>query len=63
MNNFVKAVHLPRSKNVEADEESRKDRREIKWQLEPVVFKAVQAKLGACDNVDLFASRVNNQLD
>ena len=28
MNNFVKAVHLPRSKNVEADEESRPDRRE-----------------------------------
>ena len=31
--------------------------------LDPVVFKAVQGKFGVCDNVDLFASRVNNQLD
>ena len=31
--------------------------------LDPVVFKAVQAKLGVCDSVDLFASRVNNQLE
>ena len=63
MNNFVHAVHLPGSKNVEADEESRIDRREIEWKLYPVFFKAVQTKLGVCDNVDLFASRVNNQLD
>ena len=62
-NNFVQAVHLSGSKNVEADEESRIDRREIEWKLYPVFFKAVQTKLGVCDNVDLFASRVNNQLD
>ena len=31
--------------------------------LDPVVFKAVQAKLGVCDDVNLFASRDNNQLD
>ena len=39
------------------------DRRENEWKLDTVVFKAVQAKLGVCDSVDLFASRVNNQLD
>ena len=61
MNNFVQAVHLPGSKNVEADEESRIDRREIEWKLYPVFFKAVQTKLGVCDNVDLFATRLNNQ--
>ena len=39
------------------------DRRENEWKLDTVISKAVQAKLGACDSVDLFASRVNNQLD
>ena len=39
------------------------DRRETEWKLDTVVFKAVQAKLGVCDNVELFASRVNDQLD
>ena len=37
------------------------DRRETEWKLDTVVFKAVQAKLGVCDNVDLFATRLNNQ--
>ena len=63
INNFVQTVHLPGSKNVEANEKSRTDRREGEWKLDPVVFKAVQAKLGVCDNVDLSASRVNNQPD
>ena len=55
--------YLPGSRNVEADEESRIDTREIEWKLDPVVLKVGQAKLGVCDNVGLFASRVNNQLD
>ena len=38
MNNFVQAVHLPGSKNVEADEVSRIDRREIEWKLDPIVL-------------------------
>ena len=60
---MVMVYYLPGSRNVEADEESRIDTREIEWKLDPVVFKVVQAKLGVCDNVDLFASRLSNQLD
>ena len=48
---------------MEGDEESRIDRRETDWKLDPVIFKAVQVKLGASDDVDLFASRANSQLD
>ena len=48
---------------METDEESGIDGREIEWKLDHVVFKAVQAKLGVCDDVNLFASRDNNQLD
>ena len=63
MNNFIRAVHLPGSRNVETDEESRIYGREMELKLDNVVFKAVQAKLGVCDDVNLFASRDNNQLD
>ena len=48
---------------METDEESGIDGREIEWKLDHVVFKAVQAKLGVYDNVDLLASRVNDQQD
>ena len=61
--NLVLAVHLPGSDNVKADEDSRVDQREIEWKLDPEVFLAVQDKLGVADNIDLFASRVNFQLE
>lgn len=46
-----------------ADAESRTDRREIEWKLNPEVFHQIQTVLGVTDDVDLFASRVNHQLD
>ena len=59
--NFVSAVHIPGSTNIEADFESQVDRHEIKWQLDERVFQSIMRKLDGCD-VDLFASRVNAQL-
>lgn len=61
-NNFVTATHLPGCENVEADLESRMDRHQIEWQLDPEVFQAISKVLGGCD-IDLFASRVNAQLE
>lgn len=61
-NNFVTAVHLPGSENVEADWESRLDRHQIEWKLDPDIFQAISSALGGCD-LDLFASRVNAQLE
>ena len=45
INNFVQVVHLPGSKNVEADEESRIDRREIEWKLDPSFSKLFKRNL------------------
>ena len=59
---FVSALHIPGSTNIEADFESRVDRHEIKWHLDERVFQSIMRKLGGCD-VDLFASRVNAQLN
>jgi hypothetical protein len=61
--NYVIAVHLPGKENIEADEESRADRHDIEWKLDPKLFKTIQEMLDVKDDVDLFASRVNNQLD
>ena len=61
-NNFVTAVHLPGCTNIEADFESRTDRHQIERHLNPIVFQGITLQLGICD-MDLFASRVNAQLD
>ena len=63
MNNFVQAVHLPGSKNVEADEESRIDRREIEWKLDPVVFKAVKAWVTVSTWIRLLQELIINKTD
>lgn len=61
-NNFLTSTHLPGTKNIEADEESRKDRHNIEWELERCVFVYIMEHYGWC-NIDMFASRVNAQLD
>ena len=60
-NNFVVATFLPGALNKEADYQSRVDRHQIEWKLNENVFKRIMDRFGCCD-VDLFASRVNNQL-
>ena len=58
--NFVLAVHILGSENVEADVESRTSR-ELEWKLDPFFFQDILSYLGQCE-VDLFASRVNAEL-
>ena len=59
--NFVTATFLPGALNDQADFQSRIDRHQIEWKLDEVIFDKIMDKFGDCD-VDLFASRVNNQL-
>ena len=59
--NFVIATFLPGVLNDQADFQSRVDRHQIEWQLNCDVFDKLMSKFGPCD-IDLFASRVNNQL-
>ena len=59
---WLSARHLPGVLNVCADRESRrKYDEELEWMLNTVVFNKVNALLGPV-SVDLFASRLNNQV-
>ena len=57
----ISAEHLPGSRNVIADLESHTLRSSTEWMLEGAVFKSILNILGPL-SVDLFASRLNNQL-
>ncbi len=58
----VSAEHLPGVQNVAADVESRTMRTSAEWKLHPEVFQAIMQLMGPC-RVDLFATRLNTQLN
>ena len=60
MNIWLTVAHIPGSKNIEADAESRIFSDETEWQLCPAVFDTICKKFGVPD-IDLFASRLNHQ--
>ena len=59
---WISSAHLPGKLNTVADAESRKFNKELEWQLNPSTFKLLLAKLNFHCDIDLFASRLNNQL-
>ena len=58
---FLSAEHLPGSSNITADREPRTLQSSAEWKLHSYIFQRVQNLLGPF-TVDLFASRLNNQL-
>ena len=56
------AEHLPGVDNVVADEESRMIQSPAEWKLHQGVFRQIMETLSRC-NVDLFATRLNAQLE
>ena len=60
---WITASYIPGVLNVEADEESRKSERRTEWMLNKDIFSQVLEDLGFEPSMDLFASRINNQLD
>ncbi|XP_070570048.1 uncharacterized protein [Ptychodera flava] len=56
------AEHIPGVQNVLADWESRNVEDSSSWRLDPMIFKQIQKMWGPL-NVDLFASRLNYQID
>ncbi len=61
-NLWLSAAHLPGSKNIEADTESRKAYgSEGEWMLDSKIFNEIMLQLGHC-YIDLFATRLNAQL-
>ena len=57
----LSAVHLPGASNV-ADEESRTIQSSAEWHLDQKIFCQIVKALGEC-NADLFATRLNTQLE
>ena len=57
-NIWISASHIPGSKNVEADKESRKSNDSTEWSLSMTVYNRL-AQLWGPFQVDLFASRLN----
>lgn len=59
MNIWLTVNHVPGAKNVIADELSRKLPMDTEWSLDYHVFHEICSMFGK-PNVDLFASRLNN---
>ena len=59
---WITAAHLPGKQNVEADERSRKFNDRSEWKLNKQEFEKLVGHFGLPE-IDLFASRLNTQLD
>lgn len=61
-NTWLTASHIPGIQNTDADRESRKFNERTEWQLNPDIFSKIR-DLRVTPEIDLFATRVNRQLD
>ena len=59
---WITASYIPGVLNIEADEESRKSETRTEWMLNRNVFNKILKDLDFEPSIDLFASRINNQL-
>lgn len=56
-------ARIPGKENADADRESRKSRRTTEWCFDKNLFHSACAKLNIRQNIDLFASRTNYQIN
>ena len=61
-NIWLSAAHVPGKQNVLADKESRTLRYDNEWMLERSVYNRIMVALHTTPAIDLFASRLNSQL-
>lgn len=61
-NNWITATHIPGILNTEADKESRMQETRTEWMLCKNDFHKIIQELSFNPKIDLFASRLNNQL-
>ena len=59
---FLTATHIPGILNVEADAESRETETRTEWKLNDSIFSYMLKHFKFKPVIDLFASRINNQL-
>ena len=60
---WLSGAHIPGVENIGADKESRKIRDETEWMLNHTVFNRVLEILHLIPDIDLFASRLNHQVE
>lgn len=60
---WLSAAFIPGKQNVEADEESRKLNLDLEWKIDPELLKEALFLLKFQPEIDLFASRLNKQLE
>jgi hypothetical protein len=60
-NIWLTACHLPGSKNVTADRESRSTHDNMEWELDSLAYREICTQFGD-PKIDLFASRLNNKV-
>ena len=61
-NNFLTAAHIPGNLNVEVDAESRESETRTEWKLNDSVLSDMLKHFKFKPVIDLFVSRINNQL-
>ena len=62
-NTWISAAHIPGTLNTEADHESRRINTDAEWMLDKTSLLDACMQLCASPDIDLFASRVNNQME
>ena len=60
-NIWLSAAHIPRVYNIKADLESRRTNTKMEWMLDRALLNNAVSQLSLRPNIDLFASRLNNQ--
>ena len=59
---WLTAVHVPGAENIDADQQSRVLNTSTERTLNKSIFATAISKLGVSPNIDLFASRLNFQI-
>ena len=61
-NIWISAAHIPGKQNITADKESRRQNIDAEWKLDESALQTALRQLGASPVIDLFASRLNCQM-
>ena len=60
---WLSAAHIPGKENTAVDKEARKINWDGEWKVEPKTLQAALKELDIYPQIDLFASRLNNQME
>ena len=62
-NTWISAAYIKGKDNIQADKKSREFDDNTEWKLSPIVFQKIIKAFDFSTSIDLFASRLNTQLE